>query len=905
MNTLMQQQIELEKRKYEEGYQQHMKQFEESKRTKTLGMSKASRAFINKNIVKLAEAITRDIAENKGRRGPNNLLTQYLGDFEDEDLMYRVASIVLRQFFDNLYTVDILPMRYCQKLGLSVRSELSHYIYMNNADERSVAKLTERLAKRKSNQKRQTCLRHAIRNEGVYDVQMNEETAIVVGHNLMRIMSLTLPWFCMKVKMERQTTSKGGYTVKRKDIYHIYPEFIEAFEKLQGGILMHTPIAHTPMSMPPRDWSPKNVAGGAYLTERLSSNFKMVLRSWKADSRSIQTSEMPKFYDALNRAQRTDFRVNKKMLEVYEQIIDSQLHYSQALGLPDFNTKTEVTREEAIAQMQLINPKPVCVADDSPEMRRYLWEASKYFNKLKQTKCELSAFLGLVHRAQEYGALSAFWTPYQVDSRGRFYSATSLSMQKADHVKALMQFGEGKKLGDNGLYWLYVQMANVYGQDKLSLDDRVQWVADNLERIKAFAVSPYDDKAFWLKADKKMQSLACAIEIQEAHELEDHREYVSRIPVALDGSCSGLQILGAMLRCEETGLNVNLMASEGRHDIYGNVADAVRQDFIAITEGAETYQEAIVVAVRKAREAYAETKLPSTAFDSVLSSVLERKVSTLSSDERMVRTAFNEVKDAYAWLALGFDRKVTKQSVMTYSYSATVGKFQEQLLEDFIKPAYKLALEDSSRDWLFSGDGFMGAWLMARAIMRNVEEQVIRASQAMHYFQKVSALIGDSGIDVKWKTPLGFTCNSTSFKSTKKTTECFINGTSHRPIYHILDTDCIDTNAIKRSIAPNIVHSLDSALLQTIVNLAYEKYGIRHFSLIHDSFGTHAGNTEVFFKCIREAFIELFAENDVFDDIATQLEALVPESLKGVIPPRPTYGNLDVTEILHSEYAFA
>ncbi|PMM26363.1 DNA-directed RNA polymerase [Vibrio breoganii] len=905
MTIAIQEQIQLESRKYTEGYNVHMRKFEESKRNKTLGMSKTARAFINKNILLLTEAIKKDIEAGRKKRGGKSALFHYLADFDDDDLYNRVSSIALRQFFDHLYAVDITTVAYCQKLGFSIRSELSHYVYMANADARDVERLKTRLAKRRSNDKREACLRHAIRDNGAYDVQMSEGQAVVLGQNIMRVFSMTFPWMCVKIKQERKPNKKGrGFTYYNQGIYHIYPEIIEAFEKLQGGILAHTPIAHTPMTTPPIDWSPKNVAGGAYLTERLASNFKMVLRPWKSDARSIQTSVMPKFYEALNRAQRTDFSVNKKILSFYKEFIDIQLHYSQELGLPDFNTKSNVSRDEAIAQMQLVNPKPRDVADDSPEMKRYLWNASKYFNKLKQDKEELSAFLGLVNLADEYSQYPAFWTPYRVDSRGRFYSATALSMQKSDEVKALMQFSEGKKLGKNGLFWLYVQMANVYGQDKLSLNARVQWVQDNLPRIKAFAVNPYDDKGFWLDADKKMQSLACAIEIQEAHELEDPREYVSRIPVALDGSCSGLQILGAMLRCEETGMNVNLTDSEDRHDIYGNVADAVRQDFIAITEGAETYNEAICVAIRKAREAYALTELPSFAFDDVLKRILESKVGELCDDEKKVRSAYNEVKDAYAWLDFGFDRKITKQSVMTYSYSATVGKFQEQILEDFIKPAYKAHTETKQSPWLFSGDGFMGAWLMARAILRNVEEQVVRASQAMKYFQKVATLVADNDIEVKWKTPLGFTCNSTGFNTKEKKTECFINGTIHRPIYHVLDASSIDVKAIKRSIAPNIVHSLDSALLQSVVNLAYEKYGIRHFSLIHDSFGTHAGNTEVFFKCIREAFVELFRA-DVFDDIASQLESLVPEGLKDSIPPRPTYGNLDVTQVLNSEYAFA
>ncbi|WP_455915107.1 DNA-directed RNA polymerase [Pantoea agglomerans] len=51
-----------------------------------------------------------------------------------------------------------------------------------------------------------------------------------------------------------------------------------------------------------------------------------------------------------------------------------------------------------------------------------------------------------------------------------------------------------------------------------------------------------------------------------------------------------------------------------------------------------------------------------------------------------------------------------------------------------------------------------------------------------------------------------------------------------------------DINAAKQSsgVAPNYVHSMDACHLRMTVNLANEKYGIKAFSLVHDSFGTHA-----------------------------------------------------------------
>ncbi len=79
-----------------------------------------------------------------------------------------------------------------------------------------------------------------------------------------------------------------------------------------------------------------------------------------------------------------------------------------------------------------------------------------------------------------------------------------------------------------------------------------------------------------------------------------------------------------------------------------------------------------------------------------------------------------------------------------------------------------------------------------------------------------------------------------------------------------LDYDAAKTASV---IAHNVVYSLDTTHLQLVFKMAYEEHGITAFALVHDSFGTHVGNTEVFFKVIRYALIKLFTERNVFDEL--------------------------------------
>ena len=66
-------------------------------------------------------------------------------------------------------------------------------------------------------------------------------------------------------------------------------------------------------------------------------------------------------------------------------------------------------------------------------------------------------------------------------------------------------------------------------------------------------------------------------------------------------------------------------------------------------------------------------------------------------------------------------------------------------------------------------------------------------------------------------------------------------------------------------------------------------------TVVHDSFGCHAGNMEKAFVDVRKKFVELY-EKEPLEHILAQMDAL------HLIPEK---GNLDVREILASDYAFA
>jgi len=103
-----------------------------------------------------------------------------------------------------------------------------------------------------------------------------------------------------------------------------------------------------------------------------------------------------------------------------------------------------------------------------------------------------------------------FYFPYQLDHRGRAYPVPQLINPQSDDIgRSLLEFAEGKPLGERGAYWLAIDMANSYWKkNKVSFDQRLAWVNRHEPEIIAFADDPLRAHRFWDEADKPWSFLA-------------------------------------------------------------------------------------------------------------------------------------------------------------------------------------------------------------------------------------------------------------------------------------------------------------------------------------------------------------------------------------------------------------
>ena len=110
----------------------------------------------------------------------------------------------------------------------------------------------------------------------------------------------------------------------------------------------------------------------------------------------------------------------------------------------------------------------------------------------------------------------------------------------------MLKFAEAKPLGNRGLYWLKVHLANFAGKDKMSFDDRATYVDDNMEKIRESVSDPLSDDPWWMTLNDPFQGLATCQEIVRAIDSGNPEMYMCSLPVHMDGSCNGLQHYAAL-----------------------------------------------------------------------------------------------------------------------------------------------------------------------------------------------------------------------------------------------------------------------------------------------------------------------------------------------------------------------
>lgn len=606
----------------------------------------------------------------------------------------------------------------------------------------------------------------------------------------------------------------------------------------RGDDLLATPI-YKPTVVAPRDWTSAAPGQGGYYKRK-----HPLVKVWsRAFQEELAGSDMPVVLEAVNALQRTAWAINTDVLEV-------AVHFFENGGLP----------RDLVGSLEQaeLPPKPNAPKEDKEAWGDWKRRARAiYFSNIEgRARAITSAFA--ISMAREFRQYDAFYFPYQLDFRGRAYPMpTHLTPIGCDLAKALLTFADAKPLGPSGVEQLAIHVANCAGVDKVPFEERIAWVGTNEARIRQCAADPISDR-WWaiddegVSREKAWRFLAAILEWAESCDYEGGQEaYPSRIPVAMDGSCNGLQHFGAMLRDEVGGSAVNLVPRERPADVYTDVLN-------------------------------------------VLVAKLQRM--TVGEDGIMAR----------AWLDSGLlVRKLVKRPVMTLPYGVTPNGMVKQMLADHVWPSIK----QGGHPGLNGPDGRINVWpatlWLGRILWESIQEVVVSATRAMAWLQHTASLLAKLEAPIYWTTPLGLPVRQDYMKETRKRVGTRLCGKVFMAVLRER-TDQIDKQAQFRGIAPNFVHSMDAThMFATVYSAA--SAGIDAFAMVHDSYATHAAQAAELGVLLRRNFVGLYQGFDVlqeFHDRARERLAGHPKLL-AELRPVPARGSLDLTGVVRSPYFFA
>lgn len=538
------------------------------------------------------------------------------------------------------------------------------------------------------------------------------------------------------------------------DVTPAAEEWLAEFEAERGFL---TP-ARLPTLIKPRPWAlVDGRIDGGYYSYRLHTPMIKVRHKDHADFVAEHCPE--EHIAAINKMQEVPWQINRRVLEVQRQMFRENIKHP---GIPDRNP---YPTPKAPAYLEGLTKEDM-TEDQLTAFMEWKGAAKSVHRANKSRQGEIVQFKMSYDLALKYQDYEQFYYVYTADFRGRVYASTpGLSPQGNDTSRALLKFAVGKPAGSTGLYWLAVHGANLYGIDKVSFEDRVDWVYNHHDDFQRIAEDPIGTREFWGAADKPWQFLAFVFD-WAGTDYGKNPLGLSYIPVGLDGSCNGLQHYSALLRDPVGGAAVNLTNSELPADIYQQVSD-----------------------------------------------LLQRNLVDLQHTDPM----------ASIWLGARIDRKLAKRPVMTLPYGSTQTSARQYIYDWALD--HRENFPGFSDQEIFRAC----IWLTPHLwyAMKNVVVAASEAMSWIQ--TRVTKLTKKTHQAITWVSPVGFPVYQPYVERETKRVETRTLSGIRISMNVNEDTDTVCRSKQRSGIAPNFVHSLDSSHMVRVINASdFDGYAMVH-----------------------------------------------------------------------------
>jgi len=340
--------------------------------------------------------------------------------------------------------------------------------------------------------------------------------------------------------------------VGRKTNNHVIPtpEFMSIKDEVMYNAELFSPLAW-PMLIEPNDWTAEKPGG--YLLNEIMRGHTMVRRS------EVSPIQGEKPFEFLNKIQKVAYTLNPFTVKVAEIL--------QGKG-------TSVGKFQPICHHELPN-KPVDIAENEIARKQYRRDAAEVLNRQAQEFKKSCRTRMTMETVERFKNKEKFYIPWSFDYRGRVYPIPAfLTPQDTDFGKSLIRFADESFMDDEAERWLRFQVATCCGLDKETLNDRLSWTYENEYLITIIAEDPIGNIHEWEEVEEPWQFLAAC---DEMYHCVIKRDRISTgLPIAIDATCSGLQILAGLAKDKSTAELVNVVNSDKPQDAYKVVAELAK-----------------------------------------------------------------------------------------------------------------------------------------------------------------------------------------------------------------------------------------------------------------------------------------------------------------------------------------
>lgn len=624
-------------------------------------------------------------------------------------------------------------------------------------------------------------------------------------------------------------TVKVGKKFKTSNIIKMSKEAYDiTMSVMQDNILNFQ--QYRPLIIPPKEWNGINGTGGYYTP---GINIPLLKRNKKVAT----YSEMIRYIDIINKIQKTKFTINNEILDIVNHIIKNNIKGSTnkklMLGLPSMeNIKYKELKD--YGEIDKTTGKLI----DTKNYKRYYREKEEINDENQSLIGKRISTMMTIDIAEKYKKYEDIYFTYQADSRGRIYPIQQiLNPQSAEIGKSLLSFSNYKNISEEESKWLIINIANNFGNDKMLFDKRIEWFYKNYNLIKEEALNPLDNLKTINEADSPLLYLQSILDYFKNYEVNG----ISNCPIAIDATCSGIQIYSMLLKDYDGAKAVNVIYDGSYEDIYQEVADKVNN--------------------------YLNNGDYNKNFEVNKSDGIKDIINV----EELVESIKGKI-----------NRKLTKRNTMTIPYSVSRFGMRKQIEEVLIE------IEDNN-DKFWVGENWVFAKFLTELNYRAISEIVKGARDGQDFIINVTRECSILNKPLFYKTPI---LNFPVLQSEFNMKERRINTPSGK-LSLLERTNVINGRSQGSAAAPNLIHSLDS----TLMLLSVEKTDTLDFALVHDSFAVHACHIEELRENIKISMIEMFKDGNILEDWKNQV---LPECDITV----PMINNLDINDINDSVYYF-